>query len=92
MKVLVLSDLHLEFGAMLTLAADVDYDAVVLAGDIQNPGTKAVHWARRDSTFGGKPVLSSAARFGPTSSSLFGKTMEHRSRTSRGRSARQIKA
>ncbi len=57
MKMLVLSDLHLEFGAMLNLASDVEYDVVVLAGDIQNPGAKAVHWARRDSTFGGKPVL-----------------------------------
>lgn len=57
MKILILSDLHLEFGATLNLAADLDYDVVVLAGDIQNPGTKAVHWARRDSTFGGKPVL-----------------------------------
>ncbi len=56
-RVLVLSDLHLEFGATLNLAAAIDYDVVVLAGDIQNPGTKAVHWARRDSTFGGKPVI-----------------------------------
>lgn len=56
-RVLVLSDLHLEFGATLNLAAVVDYDVVVLAGDIQSPGTKAVHWARRDSTFGGKPVI-----------------------------------
>jgi len=56
-KVLVLSDLHLEFGAPLNLTADVDYDVVILAGDIQSPGTKAVHWARRDSTFGCKPVL-----------------------------------
>lgn len=52
-----MSDLHLEFGATLSPATDVDYDVVVLAGDIQSPGTKAVHWARRDSTFGGKPVL-----------------------------------
>lgn len=57
LRVLVLSDLHLEFGATLSLAEAVDYDVVVLAGDIQNPGTKAVHWARRDSTFGGKPAI-----------------------------------
>ncbi len=57
MKVLVLSDLHLEFGAPLHLDVDADYDIVVLAGDIHSPGTKAVQWACRDSTFGGRPVL-----------------------------------
>lgn len=57
MKLLVLSDLHLELGTSLTLPPGLEYDAVVLAGDIHNPGHKAVHWAQRDSTFGGKPVL-----------------------------------
>lgn len=57
MKLLILSDLHLEFGPTLQLAADVHFDMVVLAGDILSPGKKAVQWASRDSTFGGKPVL-----------------------------------
>lgn len=66
MKILVLSDLHLELGTSLTLPpalrADTDnacdaYDVVVLAGDIHSPGHKAVHWAQRSSTFGGKPVV-----------------------------------
>ena len=61
MKILVLSDLHLELGTSLTLpskltAADA-FDVVVLAGDIHSPGHKAVHWAQRSSTFGGKPVV-----------------------------------
>jgi predicted phosphodiesterase len=60
MKILILSDLHLEHGNSLSFppgpAVDA-YDAVVLAGDIHSPGHKAVFWARRESTFGGKPVL-----------------------------------
>ncbi len=57
MRLLILSDLHLEFGVSLTLPPDLEYDAVVLAGDIHSPGRKAVVWAQRDSTFGGKPVV-----------------------------------
>ena len=57
MKLLVLSDLHLELGITFTLPGGLEYDAVVLAGDIHSPGHKAVQWAQRDSTFGGKPVL-----------------------------------
>ena len=57
MRLLVLSDLHLELGTSLTLPPGLDYDAVVLAGDIHGPGHKAVQWAKRDSTFGAKPVI-----------------------------------
>lgn len=57
MKLLVLSDLHLELGTSLTLPPGLDYDAVALAGDIHSPGRKAVQWAQRDSTFGGRPVI-----------------------------------
>jgi Icc-related predicted phosphoesterase len=56
-RLLVLSDLHLEMGASLTLPPGLAYDVVVLAGDIHSPGHKAVHWAARASTFGGKPVV-----------------------------------
>ncbi|HUG26041.1 metallophosphoesterase [Piscinibacter sp.] len=44
MKLLVLSDLHLEFSG-LALEPDPGVDVVVLAGDIVCPGTKAVEWA-----------------------------------------------
>lgn len=57
MKLLVLSDLHLELGTSLTMPIGLDYDAVVLAGDIHSPGHKAVNWAQRESTFGGRPVI-----------------------------------
>ena len=63
MKILVLSDLHLELGTSLTLPPKLTadaydaFDVVVLAGDINSPGHKAVHWAQRSSTFGGKPVV-----------------------------------
>ena len=63
MKVLVLSDLHLEFGnvyEVLGQLGEAAYDVVVLrkegegpvtAGDIQTPGVAAVDWAKRESTF-----------------------------------------
>ena len=50
MKLLVLSDLHLEFGTFLP--PQVDYDVVILAGDIAVPARKAVRWARREAVFG----------------------------------------
>ena len=59
-KILVLSDIHLELGTSLTLPSGLTrdaFDVVVLAGDIHSPGHKAVHWAQRESTFGGKPVI-----------------------------------
>ena len=59
-KNLVLSDIHLELGTSLTLPPGLtadDYDVVVLAGDIHSPGHKAVFWAQRESTLGGKPVV-----------------------------------
>lgn len=49
MKLLVLSDLHLEFSD-LALPADVEFDVAVLAGDIVSPGSRAVGWAGRPST------------------------------------------
>lgn len=55
MKLLILSDLHLEFAAM-DLAPD-DFDAVVLAGDIQAPGRKGVCWAAAEPAFAGRPVV-----------------------------------
>ncbi|GER18449.1 metallophosphoesterase [Variovorax boronicumulans] len=50
MKLLILSDLHLEFGTFLV--PQVDYDLVILAGDISVPGSKAMRWARRAENFG----------------------------------------
>lgn len=57
MKLLVLSDLHLESGPAPTVPSGLEYDTVVLAGDIDSPGTSAVRWAERESTFGGRPVI-----------------------------------
>lgn len=51
MKLLILSDLHLEFEHGLP-APTVEFDAVILAGDIHAPGHKVVEWARRAQTFG----------------------------------------
>ncbi|GEM_PF-161730 len=57
MKFLVLSDLHLEFGSF-EVPQTLEYDAVILAGDIHCPGHEAVHWACRDSVFGTKkPII-----------------------------------
>lgn len=56
-RVLVLSDLHLELGTSYTLPQGLEFDMVVLAGDIQAPGRKAVIWAQRQAVFAGKPVV-----------------------------------
>ena len=50
MKLLVLSDLHLEFGQFRV--PDVDFDVVVLAGDVSVPATKVSFWACRATNFG----------------------------------------
>ena len=57
MRVLVLSDLHLELGTSYTLPPSAEFDVAILAGDIQAPGRKAITWAKRQSVFGGKPVV-----------------------------------
>ena len=55
LKLLVLSDLHLEFSPFVPDPVTVEKaDVVVLAGDISN-GTKAIPWARK--AFGAKPVV-----------------------------------
>ena len=50
MKLLVLSDLHLEFGQFRV--PDVDFDVVLLAGDIAVPASKVPFWACRSTNFG----------------------------------------
>ncbi|WP_454902108.1 metallophosphoesterase [Variovorax gossypii] len=54
MKVLVLSDLHLEF-APFEPVPDLKFDVVVLAGDIHSPAKRAVQWAA--DRFRGKLVI-----------------------------------
>lgn len=53
MRLLILSDLHVEFGPFVP-PADLDFDAVVLAGDIHVKG-QAAEWAMQ--TFPDKPVI-----------------------------------
>ncbi|SCK38082.1 Predicted phosphohydrolases [Variovorax sp. HW608] len=56
MRLLILSDLHLEFGAFQV--PDVEFDVAILAGDIAVPATKAIAWIRRATNFGEtKPVI-----------------------------------
>jgi predicted phosphodiesterase len=63
MKLLILSDLHLEFQARASSPGNVaahvadGFDAVVLAGDIQAPGHRGVAWAAAEPAFAGKPVF-----------------------------------
>lgn len=57
MRFLILSDLHLEWDASFKVPKGVDYDAVVLAGDICVPGSQAVRWAAREEAFNGRPVV-----------------------------------
>jgi predicted phosphodiesterase len=46
-RILVLSDLHLEFRRGYEVPQDVEFDVVVLAGDIHRPGAEAIAWAQR---------------------------------------------
>ncbi|WP_454905035.1 metallophosphoesterase family protein [Variovorax gossypii] len=57
MKVLVLSDLHLEF-APFEPAPDLEFDLVILAGDIHSPAAAALDWAA--DRFRGKPIVAIA--------------------------------
>ena len=59
MKLLVLSDIHAEFGAF-EVPKDVDYDAALLAGDIVAPGRVVARWLRSSAGFGSKPVIQIA--------------------------------
>jgi len=54
-RFLILSDLHLEFQPFEV--PPVEFDAVILAGDIHNPGSLAVSWAKQAAAFMGKPVF-----------------------------------
>ena len=44
MKLLILSDLHLEFAPFEPMP-DLEFDVVILAGDIHSPAKRAVQWA-----------------------------------------------
>jgi Icc-related predicted phosphoesterase len=51
MKLLIVSDLHLEFGSSYEPPAD-GYDVAIIAGDIDVPAAAAVGWAKRMPAFG----------------------------------------
>ncbi|MDL9998310.1 metallophosphoesterase [Variovorax sp. J22P240] len=55
MKLLILSDLHLEVCRKFAAPKSHDFDAVILAGDIDTPGWRGIRWAAR--TFVSVPVL-----------------------------------
>lgn len=57
MRILVLSDLHLELASEYAVPDGTSYDAVVLAGDIHAPVRKAVRWAQEHEAFGDRPVI-----------------------------------
>jgi predicted phosphodiesterase len=57
MRLLVLSDLHVEHAPFVPAAQHDAFDAVVLAGDI-GQATLALHWARR--SFPGHPIIQVA--------------------------------
>jgi len=60
MRLLILSDLHIEFGTF-DVPKDIEYDVAILAGDIGVPGSKAIRWARRQSTFGAAKAVIALA-------------------------------
>jgi len=56
MKLLILSDLHLEFAPFYP-PQDIEADVVVLAGDISRPGHEVPLWTRRPSVFQHQEVI-----------------------------------
>ena len=56
MRLLVLSDLHGEFGTF-EVPKGVEFDVAVLAGDIYQPGELVVQWILRDEALAFKPVI-----------------------------------
>lgn len=57
MRLLVLSDLHLECCATLQLPEDLNFDVTVLAGDIRSPGREAVRWAQTAPAISERPTV-----------------------------------
>ena len=60
MRLLIVSDLHLEFGPFEFPADLPEFDAAVFAGDIHQPPTAAVEWLTQERDVGalrGKPVI-----------------------------------
>jgi len=62
MRILVLSDLHMEHGAIDGEMASItaEFDVVVLAGDVSSPLSEAVAWIARErdrGAFDGRPVV-----------------------------------
>ena len=56
MKLLILSDLHIEFGQFRV--PDVDFDVVILAGDVCDRARKVPFWTCRTGNFGeAKPIV-----------------------------------
>lgn len=56
MKIVIYSDMHLEFAPFYP-PQGLESDVVVLAGDIRAPGSAVAYWARRDSVFGERPIV-----------------------------------
>ena len=58
MRILVLSDLHLEFDSF-ELPTDLRFDVAVFAGDIWRPISSSIRWltVQRDGPLQGKPVI-----------------------------------
>jgi predicted phosphodiesterase len=78
MRILVLSDLHLEFAGALEhfrVPPDLQFDAVILAGDIHSH-TRGIDWAAR--TFAGKHIIYVAGNHEYYGAHLHGLTLEMR--------------
>ena len=62
MRLIVLSDLHLESCATLQLPEDLSFDVTVLAGDIRSPGREAVSWALAAPAISERPTVLVAGK------------------------------
>jgi 3',5'-cyclic AMP phosphodiesterase CpdA len=80
MKLLVLSDLHLEC-ADLRLPDSTEFDVAILAGDIVNPGFGLSAWVRASPAAAGPPSSLSVATTSTTTASCNTRPRRRRGRT-----------
>lgn len=89
MRFLTWSDLHLEFGAFTPHLDGVEWDALLLAGDI-GVGMAGLSWARKWFGRGGRPVLYVMGNHEPYGQKPLARLLERARRSVEGTSIRVL--
>jgi predicted phosphodiesterase len=69
MRLLIISDIHLEFGPFAFPANLPEFDVAVFAGDIHQPITAAIEWLLRERDVG--PLLGRSLVYVPGNHKFF---------------------